>query len=70
MQAKENLASKKISLKAQFETIDSEITEVKKRLNAQFKEISVIQKTISGTESRIENKRADRHSLLQSCKVS
>lgn len=46
-----------------------EIGEVKKRLSAQFKEISVIQKTVAGLENRIEQRRGDRHSLLQQCKV-
>ena len=70
LESKEQLNSKKTTLKAQFERIEMEISEVKKRLNGQMKEITVIQKTITGTENRLEQKRSDRHSLLQHCKVN
>ena len=69
MNSKEELNSRKMTLKAQYERADMEIGEVKKRLSGQFKEISVIQKSIASIESRVEQKRADRHSLLQQCKV-
>lgn len=69
MDAKDEMNAKKTTLKAQFERMDMEIGEVKKRLNTQLKELTVIQKTITATENRLEQKRTDRHSLLQQCKV-
>jgi len=42
---------------------------VKKRVNAQNKEIAAAQKQVAGLETRLEQKRADRHSLLKTCKV-
>lgn len=70
MESKEQLNSKKMSLKSGFEQVEMEIAEVKKRLNIQFKDITFVQKTISSTENRLEQRRADRHSILQQCKVS
>lgn len=69
MESKEQLNSKKMSLKSQFEQVEMEIGEVKKRLNVQLKDMTFTQKTISSTESRLEQRRADRHSILQQCKV-
>ena len=69
LNSKEELNTRKTTLKAQFEQVELEISEVKKRLSAQFKEINVLQKTMTGIENRLEQKRSDRHSLLQQCKV-
>ena len=66
----ESLKQKKITSKSVVDDKESEINEVRKRLNIQAKEISQVQKGITATETKLEQKRADRHSLLKACKVS
>ena len=70
MQSQEQLKQKKLTVKSQADDIEGEISEVRKRLTSQQKECSSVQKTITALEIKLEQKRADRHSLLKSCKVS
>ena len=48
---------------------DVELREIKKILAARSKEVSTLQKKVSGHETELEQKRADRHSILKMCKV-
>ena len=43
--------------------------EIKKILANRSKEVSTAQKRVSGYETELEQKRADRHSMLKMCKV-
>ena len=69
MQNMESLKTKKITSKSTVDDKEVEINEVRKRLNIQQKEIAQVQKGITALETKLEQKRADRHSLLKGCKV-
>ena len=49
---------------------DVELREIKKILSTRSKEVSTLQKKVSGHETELEQKRADRHSILKMCKVT
>ncbi|WAR26953.1 SMC1A-like protein [Mya arenaria] len=59
----------RITIKSEVDDFEGQINEIKKRLNAQSKEIAAAQKQVSQMETRLEQKRADRHSLLKTCKM-
>ncbi|XP_035827369.1 structural maintenance of chromosomes protein 1A [Aplysia californica] len=69
MQRQEKLKQNKLTCKSQVDDAEGAITEVRKRLSAQQKEIAAVQKGINALEVKLEQKRADRHSLLKSCKM-
>lgn len=69
MQTQERLKQQRVTFKSQVDDEESDISEVRKRLTAQQKEISGAQKQINSVETKLEQKRADRHSLLKTCKV-
>lgn len=69
MSNQERFKSQKLTLKSQVDDFESEVNEIKKRLSSQQKEVSAAQKQISSVETKLEQKRAERHSLLKACKV-
>ena len=69
MQNQDKLKTQRITVRSQAEDCESEAAEIKKRLTAQNKEITHVQKAITALETKIEQKRGDRHSLLKGCKV-
>ena len=69
MQNQENCKQKRITAKSQADDVEAEVGEIKKRLSSQQKEINVAQKGINALSNKLEQKRADRHSLLKTCKV-
>ncbi|KAK3794036.1 hypothetical protein RRG08_028468 [Elysia crispata] len=69
MQRQEKLKQSKLTSKSQVDDMEAEINEVRKRLTVQQKEIAQVQKGINQMEVKLEQRRADRHSLLQSCKM-
>ena len=69
MQNQERFKTQRLTLKSQVDDYETEISEVKKRLVAQQKEVSAAQKQISSVETKLEQKRAERHSLLKACKI-
>uniref|UniRef100_A0A2C9K3R1 Structural maintenance of chromosomes protein n=1 Tax=Biomphalaria glabrata TaxID=6526 RepID=A0A2C9K3R1_BIOGL len=69
MQRQEKLKQNKLTYKSQVDDMEAEINEVRKRLAVQQKEIAAVQKSINALEVKLEQKRADRHSLLKSCKM-
>lgn len=69
MQRQERLKQNKLTYKSQVDDMEAEINEVRKRLTVQQKEIAGVQKNINQMEVKLEQRRADRHSLLKSCKV-
>lgn len=69
MQRQEKLKQNKLTYKSQVEDSEGEINEVRKRLTVQQKEIAAVQKGLNQLEVKLEQKRADRHSLLRSCKM-
>jgi len=69
MQSVDNLKTKRITSKSQADDVEAEVAEIKKRINGQQKEMNVIQKAINALDTKLEQKRADRHSLLKQCKM-
>nr|KAG5701912.1 hypothetical protein BaRGS_014977 [Batillaria attramentaria] len=69
MQTQERLKQQRLTLKSQVDDMEGEIGEVRKKLSTQQKEIAVMQKSITSLETKLEQKRADRHSLLKACKM-
>ncbi|KAK7102755.1 structural maintenance of chromosomes protein 1A-like [Littorina saxatilis] len=69
MQTQERLKQQRLTLKSAVDDMESEISEVRKRLSAQQKEMAAMQKSITALETKLEQKRADRHSLLKTCKM-
>lgn len=65
----EKLRLEKSAKKSQTDEKDLEIKEVKKSLMHHMKDVTVHQKQITAMETQLEQKRADRHSLLKSCKM-
>ena len=59
----------KTTKKSQIDDKNSEVEDVRKEVAANNKEISHVQKQITSTETKLEQKRADRHSLLKGCKM-
>lgn len=69
MQKADKCKQQRITIKSQVDDFETQINEIKKRLNAQNKEIAAAQKQVTLLETRLEQKRADRHSLLKTCKM-
>ena len=69
MQASESLKQRRINVKTRVDESEGEVNAVRKKLQAHNKEISGVSKQITALENKLEQKRGDRHSLLQACKV-
>ena len=69
MQNQEKYKQSRLTTKSQVDDIEGQVNEIRKRMNSQQKELTAIQKQISAQETKMEQKRADRHSLLKTCKV-
>ncbi|XP_064632615.1 structural maintenance of chromosomes protein 1A-like [Lineus longissimus] len=69
MQTQENLKQRKISVKSAVEDKEGEVVDIRKRASAHNKQISHIQKQINSMETKLEQKKADRHSMLKTCKM-
>ena len=69
MQQQERLKTKRITTRSQAEECEADGSDIKKRLASQNKEITHVQNAITAIETRIEQRRADRHSLLKASKV-
>lgn len=69
MEAISALKNERQSKKMKVDEIDEEVAEIRKRLTAQQKEVTAVQKTVTQAEARLEQKRSERHTLLQSCKL-
>ncbi|KAH7931867.1 hypothetical protein HPB49_025820 [Dermacentor silvarum] len=69
MQALEKLKSSKISKKQELDGTEESMGEIRKRLTAVQKEIASVQKALTALEARQEQRRQDRHSVFQTCKL-
>ncbi|CAG2121373.1 unnamed protein product, partial [Medioppia subpectinata] len=65
----EELKNDKISKKTECDSVEDEITEVKRGLSSIQKELSAAQKSLMQIECRLESKKADRHAILLHCKM-
>lgn len=59
-----------VKKRADTEDKDSEVAEAKKAQSIAGRELTQTEKLILSHENSIQQKRHDRHSLLQACKVS
>ncbi|KAA0199123.1 SMC1A protein [Fasciolopsis buskii] len=66
---KNELESRIGELKARAEALDAELAEVRRRLATKQRDLQKLQKEINQAEARLESRRAERHSLLQSAKM-
>ena len=55
--------------KSKVDEIDEEVAEIRKRLTTQQKEVTAVQKGVTQAETKLEQKRSERHTFLQSCKL-
>lgn len=69
MQALEKLKSSKLGKKQDLDKAEEQMAEIRKRLAAVQKDIAVVQKSLTSLEARQEQRRLDRHSVLQTCKL-
>ena len=69
MQGQERLKTQRLMQRSQLDDLEGEVSEIRKRLQAQQKEVNTVQKAITALETKLEHKRADRHALLKACKV-
>ncbi|XP_046363466.1 structural maintenance of chromosomes protein 1A-like [Haliotis rufescens] len=69
MQNMERLKQQRLTVKSEVDDIEGVVSDIKKRMTNQNKEINTVQKSITVMETKLEQKRADRHSLLKSCKM-
>lgn len=65
----EKLRLEKSAKRAEIDEKDLEIKEVKKSLMHFMRDVTTLQKQLTAMETQLEQKRADRHSLLKSCKM-
>ncbi|XP_077485718.1 structural maintenance of chromosomes 1 isoform X2 [Amblyomma americanum] len=69
MQALEKLKSSKISKKQELDAAEESMGEIRKRLTTVQKDIAAVQKVLTALEARQEQRRQDRHSVFQTCKL-
>ena len=69
MKKVEQLKNDKISKKTECDSVEDEITEIKRGLSGVQKELSAAQKSLMQIECRLESKKADRHAILLHCKM-
>lgn len=69
MKKMEDLKMQRITKKSDLEDKENEASEVKKQLGQSQKELAAVQKQVTALETKIETKKSERHSLLQTCKV-
>ena len=61
--------SEKMAKKSEVDEADDEISKAKKEVSVISKDIQAVQKQIASSEHKVEQKRADRHSILKQCKM-
>ncbi|KAA3682353.1 structural maintenance of chromosome 1 [Paragonimus westermani] len=66
---KNELESRIGDLKGRAEALDTELTEIRRRLVTKQRDVQKQQKEFNQAEARLESRRAERHSLLQSAKM-
>ena len=69
MQAQETLKQTKLAVKSEADDMENDINSIRKRLSSQQKEVSTVQKSITAFETKLEQKKAERHELFKTCKV-
>ncbi|XP_046994754.1 structural maintenance of chromosomes protein 1A isoform X1 [Schistocerca americana] len=69
MRSLDSLKSERMSKKAEVDNMEEEIGKARREMGGIAKDIQAAQKQVTALESKIEQRRADRHSILKQCKM-
>lgn len=69
MKEMDKLKNDRLSKKVEYDRLEEEIGKMRREVGAVAKEILAAQKQSSILESKIEQKKGERHSILTQCKV-
>ncbi|ESN94054.1 hypothetical protein HELRODRAFT_187454 [Helobdella robusta] len=69
MQQQENLKQTKLAVKSEADDIEVELNAIRKKLSSQQKDVASTQKAITALETKMEQKKNDRHGMLKTCKM-
>ncbi|KAI4880597.1 hypothetical protein NFI96_012195, partial [Prochilodus magdalenae] len=65
----QDLKNQHLTKKGEVNDKNREMEEIRKKLGAANKELTQLQKEVTAIETKLEQKRSDRHNLLQACKM-
>ncbi|XP_039557001.1 structural maintenance of chromosomes protein 1A-like, partial [Passer montanus] len=65
----QDLKNQHLAKKSEVNDKNHEMDEIRKKLGGANKEMTHLQKEVTAIETKLEQKRSDRHNLLQACKM-
>uniref|UniRef100_A0A8C8DZV0 Structural maintenance of chromosomes protein n=1 Tax=Oryzias sinensis TaxID=183150 RepID=A0A8C8DZV0_9TELE len=65
----QDLKNQHLTKKSEVNDKNHEMEEIRKKLGGANKELTQLQKEVTAIETKLEQKRSDRHNLLQACKM-
>ncbi|XP_028849002.1 structural maintenance of chromosomes protein 1A-like isoform X2 [Denticeps clupeoides] len=65
----QDLKNQHLTKKSEVNDKNREMEEIRKKLGGANKELTQLQKEVTAIETKLEQKRSDRHNLLQACKM-
>lgn len=65
----QDLKNQHLTKKGEVNDKNKEMEDIRKKLGAANKELTQLQKEVTAIETKLEQKRSDRHNLLQACKM-
>ncbi|XP_061034127.1 structural maintenance of chromosomes protein 1A-like [Eubalaena glacialis] len=65
----QDLKNQHLARKSEVNDKNHEMEEIRKKLGGANKEMTHLQKEMTAIETKLEQKRSDRHNLLQACKM-
>uniref|UniRef100_A0A8B9JLJ9 Structural maintenance of chromosomes protein 1A n=1 Tax=Astyanax mexicanus TaxID=7994 RepID=A0A8B9JLJ9_ASTMX len=65
----QDLKNQHLTKKSEVNDKNHEMEEIRKKLGSANKELTQLQKEVTAIETKLEQKRSDRHNLLQACKM-
>ncbi|XP_043916489.1 structural maintenance of chromosomes protein 1A [Protopterus annectens] len=65
----QDLKNQHLTKKSEVNDKNQEMEEIRKKLGGSNKEITQMQKEVTAIETKLEQKKSDRHNLLQACKM-
>ncbi|XP_067302075.1 structural maintenance of chromosomes protein 1A [Pseudorasbora parva] len=65
----QDLKNQHLTKKGEVNDKNREMEEIRKKLGSANKELTQLQKEVTAIETKLEQKRSDRHNLLQACKM-
>ncbi|XP_076874613.1 structural maintenance of chromosomes protein 1A [Brachyhypopomus gauderio] len=65
----QDLKNQHLTKKGEVNDKNREMEDIRKKLGAANKELTQLQKEVTAIETKLEQKRSDRHNLLQACKM-